>query len=231
MKKQFKLKLTTIPGCVLLLACGLLAGGAILSVQKSHGAITTPTDNGNAVFVAAPGGAIAGGMVVSSYGSNGMATAGIAINGKDIGSILLETFDLNHDGKVTLAELKQVADASFTLWDTNHDGYLSADELSAGLKSLFPAPPPGVQMRAVAVVNGVPVEVIPDEMPTPDKQLTKHVMALADTSKDGLLSLQELNDWLDKSFSQWDQDGNGSLDAQELAVAFGQLAMPNLPPQ
>ena len=232
MKMQCKPHLTIVPGHIRLLACCLLAGGAILNVQKSHGAITTPTpENGNAVFFTSPGGMAGADVTISANGSNGVATAGIAINGKDIGTVLLETFDLNHDGKVTLAELKQVADASFTLWDTNNDGYLSTGELSAGLKSLFPAPPPGAQIRAVAVVNGVPVEVTPDEMPTPDKLLTKHIMALADTSKSGLLSLQELNAWLDKSFSQWDQDGNGSLDAQELAVAFGQLAMPDLPPQ
>jgi hypothetical protein len=52
-------------------------------------------------------------------------------------------------------------------------------------------------------------------------------MALADANKDGLISSQELNDFLDKSFSQWDQNGDGVLDAQELSNAFGQLAMPD----
>jgi hypothetical protein len=77
------------------------------------------------------------------------------------------------------------------------------------------------------VINGVATEVSPDELPTPDGQLTKHILAGADSSKDGLLSLQELSNFMDKSFGQWDQDGNGSLNAQELNAAFGQLAKPD----
>src|SRR5262249_41641258 len=82
---------------------------------------------------------------------------GIAINGFDAGTILVKACDLNRDGTVSLAELKQVAAACFKLWDLNKDGYLSAEELSSCLKQLFPAPPVG-GMRAMAVVNGVQVE-------------------------------------------------------------------------
>jgi Ca2+-binding EF-hand superfamily protein len=165
--------------------------------------------------------------IATAGGGSGQA-GGFFVNGTDIGTTLLKTCDLNQDGKVTLSELKQVADACFKLWDTNSDGYLSPDELSTALTALFPAPPPGAR-HAVRVINGVAMEVSPEDLPTPDKQITKHLFAQADANKDGWLSLQELNDFLDKSFSQWDQDGNGSLDAQELAAAFGQLAMPDLP--
>ncbi len=147
---------------------------------------------------------------------------GLNINGSSIGTILLKTCDLNQDGTASLAELKEVAAAYFKLWDANSDGSVSGNELSTALKELFPAPPTG----GVRVVNGVAVEVAPGDLPTPDKQVTKHILAGADSNKDGLLSLQELNDYLDKSFSQWDQDGNGSLHAQELNVAFGELARP-----
>jgi hypothetical protein len=57
--------------------------------------------------------------------------------------------------------------------------------------------------------------------------LAEHILAAADSNKDGLLSLPELNDWLNQSFSQWDLEGNGSLNAQELNVAFSQLAAPD----
>lgn len=228
MKKQCKPHLTIVPRCVRLLACCLLAGGAILNVQKSHGAITTPTpENSNAVFFATSGGMAGAGVVISADGSNGVVTAGVAINGKDIVSVLLETFDVNHDGKVTLAELKQVADAYFTLWDTNAVGNLTQAQLSNEFKQFFPNIGTPVGM---CVVNGVAVQVPADQMPTPYGELAKHILAAADTNKDGQLSLLELNNFLDKSFSQWDQDGDGSLDAQELAAAFGQLSMPDLPP-
>jgi Ca2+-binding EF-hand superfamily protein len=199
----------------------LLGGSVALNAQQPQ-----------SITIAAPGGGsgqtvtVAGGVGVS--GRTG-GQFGLAINGFDIGSILLKTCDLNQDGKVTLAELKVVASACFKLWDTNSDGSLSRDELSGALKALFPAPPAG-GFQAVRVVNGVAVQVPPDELPTPDKQLTRHIMALADSNKDGALSLQELNDFLDKSFSQWDQNGDGALDAQELAATFGWLAMPD-PPQ
>lgn len=147
--------------------------------------------------------------------------------GPDMGTILLKTCDLDQNGKVTLAELKEVAAACFKLWDTNTDGSVSGNELTIALKGLFPAPPGGT--RGMRVVNGVEVEVAPGDLPTPDRQLSKHIMALADANKEGLLNLQELNDWLDKSFSQWDQNGDGSLDAQEFDVAFRELVRPDLP--
>lgn len=215
MKRQFRFSSIILQyGTRLFIGC-LLGSGVMLSVQKSQCAITTPGgDNG-------PGNTI---MVTGSGGGSGQAGfSSINVNGSDIGSVILKTCDLNHDGTVSLAELKEVAAGCFKLWDTNNDGYLNQNELSAAFKQFFPAPVGG----GFRVVNGVASQVSPDEMPTPDKQLAKHIMAGADSNKDGLISLQELNDFLDKSFSQWDQDGNGSLNAQELSMAFAQLARPD----
>lgn len=150
---------------------------------------------------------------------------GLAID-FEIGTILLKTCDLDQDGRATLEELKAVAAACFKLWDTNADGTVSRSELSTGLKELFPAPPAG-GARGVRVINGVAVEISPRELPTPDAQVAKHILAGADSNKDGALTFQEVSAFLlGKCFSQWDQDGNSSLDAQELNVAFGQLAKP-----
>jgi hypothetical protein len=104
---------------------------------------------------------------------------------------------------------------------------LSQGELSTGLNQFFPAPTAGGMMA----FNGVAVQIPPDQLPTPAKQITRHLFAAADINKDGLLSLQELNDFLDKNFGLWDQNGDASLGAQELAMVFGQLSMPDLPPQ
>src|SRR5262245_29301432 len=107
---------------------------------------------------------------------------------------------------------KQVAVAYFTLWDANADGSVSGGELSAALKELFPVPPEGV--HGARIINGVVIELPPDELPTPDAQVAKHILAGADSNKDGALTLQEVSVFLfGKCFSQWDQDGSGSLDA------------------
>ena len=202
-----------------LFACCLLVKGGTLHAQNTAWAISTsapPPDGTNATFQTS-------GQVFSGE----IGSAGCVINGIDIGTILLKTFDLNHDGKVTLAELKQVADGCFKLWDTNNVGSLTQTQLADQLKQFFP----NFGLRtAVRIVNGVAVQVPPDQLPTPSGQLANHIFAYADSNKDGFLSLQELNDFLDKSFNQWDQNGDGSLDAQELGTAFGILAMPD-PPQ
>jgi len=149
---------------------------------------------------------------------------GIVINGQDVGTALLKTCDLDKDGKVTRAELNEVILAYFKLWDSDTNGILTSDELSAGLKQLFPPPPPG-GLRGMHLVNGVAVEVAPGKLPTPDGQIAKHLLAGADADKDGALTFQEVSSFLlDKCFSQWDHDGNGALDAEELEAAFGQLA-------
>lgn len=209
MKGQFS---STILRCgTRLLVCCLLANGIALYAQNTvwiSSVAPPPPDGTNMTFHT-------GGQI------------SLSINGSDIGTAILKACDLNHDGTVTLAELKEVAGACFKLWDTNSVGSLTQAQLSDELKQFFPDVGAGT---AMCVVNGVAVQVPPDRVPTPYGQLAKHIFADADSNKDGLLSLQELNDFLDKSFSQWDQNNNGSLDAQELNTAFGQLAMPDLPP-
>jgi Ca2+-binding EF-hand superfamily protein len=174
------------------------------------------------------------GMAVSSGGTNfvfqtggGMGAGEFFINGSDIGTILLKACDLDQDSKVTLGELKTFAAATFKLWDSNTDGSVSSNELSVAVKELFPTPPPGAGARAMRVVGGVASEVPAGEIVTPDMAVVRHLLNGADTNKDGLLSLQEVNDFLEKTFVRWDQNGDGSLDAPELNGAFGQLSFPD----
>ena len=172
-----------------------------------------------------------GAPVFAKGGELGLRTGGgfgIVINGSDMGTMLLKTCDLNTNGTADLVELKEVTSACFKLWDTNIDGNISGNELSTGLKDLFPAPPPGA-IHAIRVINGIEVSVSPDDLPTPHGQITKHVRAGADSNKDGSLDLQEINGYLDASFSRWDKGSDGSLDASELNAAVGQLAMPDAP--
>jgi Ca2+-binding EF-hand superfamily protein len=172
---------------------------------------------GTVATALAPDGAVAGLMWGPGPGGSNAALA-LQIGGhssSDIGAALLEACDLNHDGNVTLAELKLVASACFKLWDTNNTGCLGQIALLDGIKDALPMP------QAPA---GLPP--LPDEF-TPPGQLTRHVLAAADSNTDGIITLQELNDFFDENFSQWDQDNNGSLNAQEFGLAFAQLAAPD----
>jgi hypothetical protein len=155
----------------------------------------------------------------------------ISINGSSIGATILKTCDLDQDGGAVLTELKKTALACVQLWDTNKNSSLSADEFSVGLKQLFPAPPTGAvrQVGFVGVNQGAvrSVQFSSDELPTPDKQLAKHILAGADSNKDSALTFEEISVFLSNCFSKWDQDGTGFLNAQELDMAFGQLAKPD----
>ena len=170
-----------------------------------------------------------GGTNILFHTAHGAGAGAFFINGFDIGTILLKACDLDQDAKVTLAEFKQVAAASFKLWDANNDGTVSSNELSVALKEFFPGPPPGAvhAMHAMRLVNGVAVEVPPGELLTPDAMVTKGILSGADSNKDGLLTAQEVDDFIQKNFGQWDADSNGSLEAQEFGAAFGQLAVPD----
>lgn len=210
MKKQFRFNSALLRSGVRVCICFLLGMGLAAKAQET---VTI------AMGARAPGG--------TNYFFRTTGQAGVFfINGSDIGTILLKACDLDQDGKLTISELKAVAAASFKLWDTNADGSLSQSEFSAALKEFFPAPQAGAA-HGMRVVNGVVETVSVGELPTPDAVLAKHIFAGADANKDGLLTLQEINDFLDKSFVSWDQDGSGSLNAEELNTAFGQLSLPD----
>jgi len=213
MKKQFLFssKIRQFGTCAFV-AC-LLANVALSRAQET-------------ITLSAGAGVAAGGTNFMFKTGPGAGVGAFFINGSEIGTVLLKTCDLDEDGKVTPAEFKKVAAASFKLWDTNNDSNVSSNELSAGLKDLFPAPL-GAGARAIRVINGVAVETSPGEIPTPDVMVARRLLSGADANKDGNLSLQEVNDFLDKSFAQWDRNGNGSLDAQELGMAFGELSFPD----
>lgn len=196
------------------LAVCLLATSPALQAQETRAIPPGAPPPGNAIFTIRTGEGEGGGF-------------GLVINGSDAGTIILKACDRDGDGKMVPGEFKEVIATCFAVWDANTNGSLSAGELGKGLKALFPSPPPG-GMRGARVINGVAVEVSPDELPTPDAQVAKHILAGADSNQDGALTLPEITKFLlGKCFSQWDQDGNGSLDAQELNAALGQLAVPD----
>jgi len=202
--------------------CGLQASGIVAKAEEpqlvnvqGYGSAIIVT--GGVVTAVAPNGAVAGMMWRIRPGESNAGFA-LQIGGNlfgDIGAALLKACDLNHDGSVTLPELKEAASACFKLWDTNNAGVIDQTALLNAIKELLPMPQPPTGLNPP-----------PDEF-TPTGQFAKHVFAAADSNKDGVITLQELNDFVDKNFSQWDPENNGSLNAQELGLAFAQLAAPD----
>jgi Ca2+-binding EF-hand superfamily protein len=209
-------------GIPILCFCGLQGSSIVTNAQepqlvnvRGYGAGMIVT--GGVATAVAPNGAVAGVMWRTGPGGSNAGFA-LQIGGNlfgDTGPALLKACDLNNDGNVTLPELKAVASVCFKLWDTNNAGALDQTALLNGMKDLLPMPQPPAGLTPP-----------PDEF-TPPGQLAKHIFAAADSNKDGVITLRELNDFFDKNFSQWDQDNNGSLNAQELSLAFAQLAAPD----
>ena len=135
--------------------------------------------------------------------------------------------DANHDGKLTPAELRTLAqkqappaagperegfrDPLLTAVDTDHDGALSAAEIAGSSKSLL-----------TLDVNH-DGQLTADEMrprpPAPADQAA-HLIAESDTNADGKLSRSEAPDFLKSQFERIDKNGDGFIDREELAAFF-----------
>jgi hypothetical protein len=132
------------------------------------------------------------------------------------GPAILKVCDTDGSGGITQAELKLAALASFKIWDADTNSTLTQDELSNGLKEFFPLPQLPVGFPA------------PPEEFSPNARLAKKIAASADTDTSGALTFQEVSAFLlGKSFSEWDQDQNTVLDAEECTAAFHQLVRPD----
>lgn len=64
----------------------------------------------------------------------GMRGPGMRGPGFGMGGRMLEQADLNHDGKVTLAEAQKAALAAFDKADVNHDGTVDRDEMIVAMR-------------------------------------------------------------------------------------------------
>jgi len=142
----------------------------------------------------------------------------IAIGGPggpiDVGSSLLKACDANQDGAATPDEMKNGLAVWFQKADTDTNSALSEVEVETALKATFPTPQPP---------PGFPAP--PEEFALP-KLLAKKLMESVDADKDGWLTLKEATAFVDQSFTQWDLDKGGSLDASEFAAAFAQFMPP-----
>jgi Ca2+-binding EF-hand superfamily protein len=143
----------------------------------------------------------------------------MVLHGEDIGSSLLRACDTNHDGAASTGEVNAALLNWFQQADTDSNGSLSETELATALKSLFPTPqpPPGAPP---------PLEEMALHNP-----FAKKLITTVDGNKDGWITFQEALAFVTQNFAKWDANSNGSLDASELAAAFGELMpTPSLKP-
>jgi hypothetical protein len=218
MKKQF---LTTIirRGSPLSLCC--LAGTSlVVNAQQSPSVVqfgVVASTDGSAVVIQYAQQLGMTNSVMGLFAPSG-GGQGFFVSLEEIGHALVTACNTNGNGEVTRAELKTAALTWFNYWDTDTNGALSPAELLTGLQQLLPEPqpPPGLQP--------------PPEGLTPAGHLAKKIFTLADTDNDGSLTFAEVSEFLDGNFARWDLDGNGSLNAQECALAFDELFRPDFAP-
>lgn len=171
--------------------------------------------------------------------------AGFSIHLNDIGDKLLKRLDTDKDGGVSYEEFKTTLQTQFNQWDVNKSGSLSTNELSAGLKAIFPAPEvfvfaeggpgpgpgePGTkEIKHVFVgrnTGGTQELPEPPDLPEPSVMIAKRIFDAVDTDKNKEISAAEWEAATIKWFKAWDDKGKGSLNAEDLAYGFDQLAGP-----
>jgi Ca2+-binding EF-hand superfamily protein len=247
MKNQFQFISTILQCGIRMSICGLLVNGLFLHAQEFHTVINgvppgAPADATNHIF--RTGGPIEAGLVINGFdlGSGLLKACDVDQDGKatlgevkHVASVCFRLWDTNSDSYLGQAELGAALKELFPAPPVG-GGF--------GIRALSGVPAPGTSNLLVGVANsnspdvlvagqgslnvrGVAAQISSEELPTPDAQLAKNIFARADANKDGLLSFQEVSDFLDKNFSQWDQSSNASLDEHEFAMAFGQLALPD----
>lgn len=152
-------------------------------------------------------------VTTKSVGGAGTPASGLfmVFHGQDVGSSLLKACDTNQDGIASASELNAALLNWFQQADADGNGALSETELATALKSLFPAPQPP---------PGAPPP--PEDMGL-HNLLAKTLIETVDSNKDGWLTFQEGLAFVSQTFTKWDANSNGSLDASELAAAFAQL--------
>jgi Ca2+-binding EF-hand superfamily protein len=135
-----------------------------------------------------------------------------------VNDALYKYLDADKDGKLSRSELAQ-APTAFTRLDTDEDEMITAAEL---------APLPTRNFAyAVAVAPGMPARAQPAAGPgffeikpgQPTDGFVKQLLAKYDKDRDGQLSLAESGLGL-PTFDALDADGDGRLDARELAGFF-----------
>jgi len=122
--------------------------------------------------------------------------------------------DRNHDGSITLDEMKQDADRFFKILDTNHDGEIDPDEIDHYETVIAPEVRTGTSFIGDANTDDeasgggrLGLLTIPEPVTS------------ADTNLDRAVSEQEFQTAAEKRFALLDANGDGRLTLPELQAA------------
>jgi Ca2+-binding EF-hand superfamily protein len=149
---------------------------------------------------AAPGG-LAGAAPGGNPVAGGPSAAGNGAPGKSSGGSggLLQQYDKNGDGKISLAdEVPEDRRAFLAKLDTNSDGFVDASELAAARSR-------AQQAGGAGGAGGMP------QIPASGAEMIR----MSDKNKDGKLSKDELDERAQGFFSFMDTNGDGFIDEAE----------------
>ena len=134
--------------------------------------------------------------------------------GSAIASSLLAAWDEDQNLSLTDGEFGQAARRFFELADTKRDKRLTLDEVLSELARLLESPsvPPGTEGSRSKRSDGPGFKAY--------AYLTDRLVAQADSNGDNEITSREWRRASRSSFSQWDADGNGRLEQDELQRAF-----------
>ncbi|HEX3658855.1 MAG TPA: EF-hand domain-containing protein [Pirellulales bacterium] len=125
------------------------------------------------------------------------------------GQQMLKQMDKNNDGKLSKDEVGERMRENFDRLDANSDGYIDAEELGRMLRG---GRRPGGQDRPEG--QGRPEGQARRDGQRPDP---KQLLQRLDINKDGKLSKDEAPEWMQNNFDRFDTNGDGFVDADELA--------------
>jgi len=138
-----------------------------------------------------------------------LARSQVVITVLDLGRVLYSAIDADHDGRLSVRELRAAA-VKFSLWDANGDGRLSEDEVPH-------------QVR-ITVARGMPLDVPPPGQPAGPNVIGPRNVAIGrggprwfqrmDRNGDGDVSPREFLPGAER-FRDLDTNGDGLIDAAE----------------
>jgi Ca2+-binding EF-hand superfamily protein len=129
---------------------------------------------------------------------------------------MMNRLDTNGDKKVSLEEIQARASEAFKNFDADGNGQVTRDEIKAKRQAFREA---RKELRAAMDKTGADrteaMEKLKDMRPVMLPGMRPRVFAMADTDKNGSLSLAEVSEQAGRMFKRRDRNGDGFIDAAD----------------